>query len=149
MSKKQGGFVQRPGYVTCRILNLPFSFYFTNASAGSKRRSWRSLAFAACAGFSISIFLSKIFTGMACSHCYGLPLYSFHRFKKKAHFKFWINQKAAVQFFSTDFNLLIFSRFNFKILILQFDLLESKINQKSDDNQSGSGFRPQFPEDST
>jgi len=70
---------------------------------------------------------------MACSHCYGLPLYSFHRFKKRAHFKFWINQKAAVQFFSTDFNLLIFSRFNFKILILQFDFLESKINQKSDE----------------
>ena len=60
---------QRPGYVTCRTLNLLFSFHFTNASAGSKRLNWRSLAFAACVGFSISFFLSKIFTGMACSHC--------------------------------------------------------------------------------
>ena len=67
---------ERPGYVTCRTLNLPFSFHFTNASAGSKRPNWRSLAFAACAGFSISIFLSEIFTGMACSHCWALPFYS-------------------------------------------------------------------------
>jgi len=67
---------ERPGYVTCRTLNLPFLSHFTNASAGSKRRNWRSLAFAACAGFSISIFLSKIFTGMACSHCWALPFYS-------------------------------------------------------------------------
>jgi hypothetical protein len=64
-----------------------------------------------------------------CSHCYGLPLYSFHRFKKRAHFKFWTNPKASVQFFSTDFNLLIFSRFNFKILILQFDFLKPEIIQ--------------------
>ncbi len=49
--------------------NFSFSSHFTNASAGSKRRTWRSLAFAACAGFSISFLLSKIFTGMACSHC--------------------------------------------------------------------------------
>ncbi|KGE89758.1 hypothetical protein IX84_00035 [Phaeodactylibacter xiamenensis] len=62
-----------------------------------------------------------------------MPLYSFTRFKKRAHFKFWTFQKAAVQFFSTDFNLLIFRRFNFKILILQFDLRKSKINQKSDE----------------
>jgi hypothetical protein len=52
--------VQRPGYVTCRILNLPFPFHFTNASAVSKRRSWRSLAFAACAGFP-SPFSSRRF----------------------------------------------------------------------------------------
>ena len=51
---------QRPGYVPCRTLNLPFSFHFTNASAGSKRRSWRSLAFAACAGFP-SQFSSRRF----------------------------------------------------------------------------------------
>jgi hypothetical protein len=60
--------------VLCRTLNLPFSSHFTNASAGSKRPNWRSLAFAACAGYSISIFLSKIFTGMACSHCWVLYL---------------------------------------------------------------------------
>ncbi len=71
-----GACSQRPGYVTCRTLNLPFSSHFTNASAGSKRPNWRSLAFAACAGFSIFIFLSKIFTGMACSHCWALPFYS-------------------------------------------------------------------------
>jgi hypothetical protein len=44
--------MERPGYVTCRTLNLPFSSQLKNASAGSKRRTWRSLAFAACAGFS-------------------------------------------------------------------------------------------------
>jgi hypothetical protein len=46
--------------VPCRILNLPFPFHFTNASAVSKRRSWRSLAFAACAGFP-SPFSSRRF----------------------------------------------------------------------------------------
>jgi hypothetical protein len=59
----------------------------------------------------------------------GCRFIIFHRFQKRAHFKFWTNQKAAVQSFSTDFNLLIFSWFNFKTLILQFDLLQSQINQ--------------------
>jgi hypothetical protein len=67
---------QRPGYAQAGILKLIFSFDFTNTSAGSKRRIWRSLAFAACAGFSISIFQSNIFTGMACSHCWALPFFS-------------------------------------------------------------------------
>lgn len=84
-----------------------------------------------------------------CSHCYGLPLYSFHRFKKRAHFKFWAIQKAAVQFSSTDFNLLVFSWFKFGILILQFDRFKSQIKQKSDNNWPISGFWSQFPEDST
>jgi hypothetical protein len=78
-----------------------------------------------------------------------LPLYSFTRFRKRAHFKFWIIQKAAVQFYSTVFNLLIFSWLNFRILILQFDRFLSLINQKSHDNQPISEFRSLFPEDST
>ena len=49
---------ERPGYVTCRTLNLPFSFQFSNASAGSKRRKWRSLAFADCSGLFILFFQS-------------------------------------------------------------------------------------------
>ena len=43
-----------------------------------------------------------------CSHCYGLPLYSFHRFQKRAHFKFWTNQKAAIH----SFQLILISCFS-------------------------------------
>jgi hypothetical protein len=78
-----------------------------------------------------------------------LPLYSFHRFKKRAHFKFWINPKAAIQFFSTDFNLLVFSWLNLRILILQFAQFLSLINQKIGWNQLISGLSFQSPEDST
>ena len=84
-----------------------------------------------------------------CSHCYGLPLYSFHRFVQKGPFQILDYPKGGCSIFSTDFNFLIFSWFNFRILILQFDQFLSLINQKSHDNQPYSGFISQFPEDST
>jgi len=49
---------ERPGYTQAGILNLLFSSDFTNTSAGSKRRNWRSLAFAACSGLFFLIFQS-------------------------------------------------------------------------------------------
>ena len=59
----------------------------------------------------------------------GCRFILFNRFKKRAHFQFRTNQKAAIQFSSTDFNLLVFSWFNSKILILKFDRLQSQTNQ--------------------
>jgi hypothetical protein len=116
------------------------------AAKGESGAAWLLLT---AADFSFSFFNSRFSPSLCVAIVMGCRFILFHRFKKRAHFKFWINQKAAVQFFSIDFNFLIFSRFNFKILILQFDLLKSKINQKSDDNQPISGFISQFPEDST
>ena len=49
---------ERPGYAQAGILKLLFSFDFTNTSAGSKRRKWRSLAFAGCSGLPFLIFQS-------------------------------------------------------------------------------------------
>jgi hypothetical protein len=54
-------------------------------------------------GFSISIFQSKVFTGMACSHCWALPFFSSWIYKSDRFTDFGYFKRA----FSTDFSIFL------------------------------------------